>query len=151
MLLYGRLSKLFSCCCKLLGFPVVLVVKNLPANAGDLRDVGSISGLGRSPAGGHGSPFHYSCLEIPMDWKTWWATVHGVAKCQTWVKQLGMHISMHRNLWYLCCRIISRNWCLSSVCEFPFVQKLLLLSILLNFSSSIWSHSVQCSFLKSLS
>ena len=44
---------------------VVLVVKNSPANAGDLRDVGSIPGLGRSPGGGHGSPLQYSCLENP--------------------------------------------------------------------------------------
>ena len=41
----------------------VLVVKNLPASAGDIRVVGSIPGLGRSPGGGHGNPFQYSCLE----------------------------------------------------------------------------------------
>ena len=46
---------------------VVLVVKNPPANAGDVRDVGSIPGLGRSLGGGHGNPFLYSCLENPMD------------------------------------------------------------------------------------
>ena len=46
---------------------VVLVVKNLPANAGDIRDVGSIPGWGRSPGGGHGNPLQYSCLENPMD------------------------------------------------------------------------------------
>ena len=44
---------------------VVLVVKNIPANAGDLRDVGLIPGLGRFPGGGHGSPRQYSCLEDP--------------------------------------------------------------------------------------
>ena len=44
-----------------------LVVKNLPANAGDIRDLGSISGWGRSPGGGHGNPLQYSCLENPMD------------------------------------------------------------------------------------
>ena len=44
---------------------VVLVVKNPPANAGDMRDVGSIPGLGRSPGGGHGNPSQYSCLENP--------------------------------------------------------------------------------------
>ena len=42
-----------------------LVVKNLPANAGDIRDVSLIPGSGRSPRGGHGNPFHYSCLENP--------------------------------------------------------------------------------------
>ena len=46
---------------------VVLVVKNPPANAGDLRDVGSILGPGRSPGGGNGNPLQYSCLENPMD------------------------------------------------------------------------------------
>ena len=46
---------------------VVLVVKNLPANAGDVRDMGSIPGSGRFPEGGHGNPLQYSCLENPMD------------------------------------------------------------------------------------
>ena len=44
---------------------MVLVVKNPPANAGDIRDVGSITGSGRCPGGGHGSPLQYSCLETP--------------------------------------------------------------------------------------
>ena len=52
-------------------FQVVLVVKNLPANAGDIREEGSIPGLGRSPGGGHGSPLQYSCLENPMDRRAW--------------------------------------------------------------------------------
>ena len=46
---------------------VALVVKNLPANAEDIKDSGSIPGLGRSPGGGHGNPLQYSCLENPMD------------------------------------------------------------------------------------
>ena len=46
---------------------VALVIKNLPANAGDVRDMGSISGLGRSPGGGHGNPSQYACLENPLD------------------------------------------------------------------------------------
>ena len=50
------------------------MVKNLPANAGDIRDAGSIPGLGRSSGGGHSNPLHYSCLENPMDRKTWQAT-----------------------------------------------------------------------------
>ena len=53
---------------------VALVVKNLPAKAGDIRDSGSISGSGRSPGGGHGSPLQYSCLENPMDRGAQWAT-----------------------------------------------------------------------------
>ena len=47
---------------------------------GDLRDVGLIPGLGRSPGGGHGNPLQYSCLEKSMDRGAWWATVHGVAE-----------------------------------------------------------------------
>ena len=62
---------------------VVLVAKNPPANAGNIRDVGSVSRLGRSPVGRHGNPFQYSCLENPMDRGTWWATVHRVATSQT--------------------------------------------------------------------
>ena len=50
---------------------VVQVVQNLPANAGDLGDVGSIPELGRSPGGGHGNPLQYSCLENPMDREAW--------------------------------------------------------------------------------
>ena len=49
---------------------VVLVVKNLPANAGDTRDVGLILGLGRSPGEGNGNPLQYSCLGNPMDRET---------------------------------------------------------------------------------
>ena len=59
------------------------MVKNPPANAGDTRDVGSIPGLGKSPAGGHGKPLQYSCLENSMDRGAWQATVHGVEKSQT--------------------------------------------------------------------
>ena len=70
---------------------VVLVVKNPPANAGN-KYVGSISGSGRSPGEGHGNPLQYSCLGNPMDRGAWWATVHGVTKSQTWLKQLGMHV-----------------------------------------------------------
>ena len=56
------------------------MVKNPPTNAGDVRDVGSIPGLGRSLGEGHGNPFQYSCLEKPMDRGAWWAIVYGVAK-----------------------------------------------------------------------
>ena len=54
--------------------------KELPADAGDVRDGGLIPGLGRSPGGGHGVQLQYSCLENPMDRGAWWATVHGVSK-----------------------------------------------------------------------
>ena len=59
---------------------VVLVVKNPPANAGDLRDLGSIPGSGRSPGGGHSNPLQCSCLENPMDRGGWRAMVHRVAQ-----------------------------------------------------------------------
>ena len=62
---------------------VALEVKNPPANAGDIRDVGSIPGMGRSPGGGHGNPLQYSCLENPMDKGACQATVHRVTKSQT--------------------------------------------------------------------
>ena len=62
---------------------VVLVVKNLPANAGDIRDMGLILGWGRSPGGGHGNPLQYSCLEKPMDREARQATVHRVAESDT--------------------------------------------------------------------
>ena len=65
---------------------VRLVVKNPPANAGDVRDVGSIPGSGRSPGGGHGNPLQYSGLENPMDRGAWQATVHWVVKSQTQLK-----------------------------------------------------------------
>ena len=59
---------------------------NLPTNAGDLRDKGSIPRSGRSPGGGHGNPLQYSCVENPMDRGTWQATVHGITKSQTRLK-----------------------------------------------------------------
>ena len=59
------------------------MVKNLPANAGDVRNSGSAPGSGRSSGGGHDNPLQYSCLENPMDGGARWATVHGVAKSWT--------------------------------------------------------------------
>ena len=59
---------------------MVLVVKNPTANAGDIRDMGSIPGLGRSPGEGNGNPLQYSCLENPMDRRHWQATVHGITE-----------------------------------------------------------------------
>ena len=60
-----------------------LVIKNLPANAGDVRDAGSIPGSGRSPGEGQGNPLQYSCLENPMDPGAWRAAVHGVTESDT--------------------------------------------------------------------
>ena len=62
---------------------MALVFKNPPADAGDIRDTGSIPGLGRSPGERNGNPLQYSCLENPMDRGDWWTAVHGVTKSQT--------------------------------------------------------------------
>ena len=70
---------------------VALVVKNPSANAGDIRDAGSILGSGRYLGGEHGNPFQYACLENYMDRGAWRATVCGVTKSQTRLKQLSMH------------------------------------------------------------
>ena len=64
-----------------LGFPGGSEVKASACNAGDL---GWIPGLGRSPGEGNGNPLQYSCLENPMDWGAWWATVHRVSK--SWIR-----------------------------------------------------------------
>ena len=62
---------------------VALVVKNPPANAGDIGDTGSIPGSGRSPGEGNGNPLQYSCLENHMDRGAWQVTVHGVTESDT--------------------------------------------------------------------
>ena len=59
---------------------VVLVIKNLPASAGDIRYLGLIPGLGKSPGGGRGNSFQYSCLDNPTDRRAWQATVHTVTE-----------------------------------------------------------------------
>ena len=66
------------------------MVKNPPANAGDVRDAGLIPWSGRSPGGRHGNLLQYSCPENPMDREAWRATVLRVAKSWTRLKQLGM-------------------------------------------------------------
>ena len=69
-------------------YQVAPLVKNLPANAEDTRDAGSIPGSGRPPGGGHGNPPQYSCLENPMDRGAWRATVCGVAKSRGAVRDV---------------------------------------------------------------
>ena len=64
------------------------MVKNLPANAGDTRDVDLNPGSGRSPGGRHDNPLQYSRLENPIDRRTWKATVHRVANSCTGLKDL---------------------------------------------------------------
>ena len=70
-------------------------MKNLTANAGDIRDAALIPGLGRSPGGGHGNPLQYSYLENPMDIRDRQATVPRDAKRQTRLKQLNTHTHSH--------------------------------------------------------
>ena len=72
---------IYMCICE--GSQVALVVKSSSATAGDVRDVGSIPGSGRSPGGGNDNPLQYSCLENPMDRGSWQAVVHGVAESDT--------------------------------------------------------------------
>ena len=71
---------------------VAELVMNLPANTGNIRDVGSVSGLKRSPGEGNGNSLHCSCMENSMDRGAWWVTVHGVAESQT---QLSVHTHIH--------------------------------------------------------
>ena len=66
-----------------LGFSGGAMVKNLPANTGNIRAVGSIPSSGRSSGEGNGYPLQYSCLENSMGRGAWWVTVHGIAKSQT--------------------------------------------------------------------
>ena len=62
------------------------MVENLPANAGDIRDVGLVPGSGRSPGRGHVNPLQYSCLGDPMDKGAWWVVIHRVAQSQKLLK-----------------------------------------------------------------
>ena len=81
-------------------------IKDVPANAGDVRDAGSIPGLGRSLRGGHSNPLQYPCLESPMHRGAWQAMVHGVTQSQTGRKRLSAHA------W----------WSQHAVCEPPGLQ-----------------------------
>ena len=65
------------------------MAKNLPVKAEDVKDVGLIPGLGRSPGVGNDNPLQYSCLKNSTDRGAWWATVHGVTKSRT---QLSTHM-----------------------------------------------------------
>ena len=88
---------------------MALVVKNLPANAGDLRDANLIPRLGRFPGRGHGNPFQYSCLEIPMGREDWQAIVHSIEQCQTRLKQLSTHAYINVTILY-CNKFEGKTW-----------------------------------------
>ena len=74
---------------------MALAVKNLPADAGDVRNAGSIPGSGRSPGGGLGNPFQYSCLDNFHGQRSLEGYNHGVTKSQTRLKRLSMHAHTH--------------------------------------------------------
>ena len=75
-------------------FPGSVSGKEFASNAGNVRDMNLIPGLGRFPGEGHGNPLQYSCLENPLDRGAWWATVHRIAKSWTWPKWLSTHTQM---------------------------------------------------------
>ena len=75
----------------IMGFLHASVVKNLPANVGDVGDAGSIPELGRSPGGGNGNLPQYSCQDNPMDREAWWAIVSRVSKEVGTTERLDMH------------------------------------------------------------
>ena len=102
-----------------MGFLVASAVKNLPANAGDLRDAGSIPESGRYPGEGNSNPLQYSCLENPMIRGAWQATVHRVTKSWTWLKWLSA-----------CTRSLNRVWAWGS--KFLKEQDLFKLLVCLN-------------------
>ena len=98
----------------------VLVVKNMPVNAGDLRDVGLILGLGRSPGEGNGNPLKYSCLENPMDIGASKPTVYSIGKSRTWMKWLNTHMHTPYSILAACMlSCFSPTLCNSMDCSLP--------------------------------
>ena len=78
-----------------MGFSGGTVVRNLPANAGNVKDSGLILGLGTSPGGGNDHPLQYFCLRNSMDRRAWWATVYGVAKKSDTTEHTHTHTHTH--------------------------------------------------------
>ena len=95
------------------------MVKNPPANAGNMRDVGLIPELGRSPGEGHGNPLQHSCLENPMDRGAWWATVHRGTKSQTQLKQPSSQASGYSYIKFYLDNIVYRS--LQYLNFYPFI------------------------------
>ena len=87
------------------GFLGSTMVENPLANAGDTRDEGSIPGLGQFTGGGNSSPLQYSCLGNPMDRRAWQATVHGVTKSWTWLRDCSL-----KNKEILMCYNVYEPW-----------------------------------------
>ena len=91
-------------------FPSGTMVKNLPANAGDARDVGLIPGSRRSPGEGNGNPLQYSCLGNCMDRGAWWATVHRVAHSWTRLNNWA-HTCIDIYMTLMLSAFLSQFWC----------------------------------------
>ena len=88
---------------------VALAVKKTPANAGDIRDVASVPGSGRSSGGGHGNPLQYSCLENPIDRGAWQATVHSFTELDK-AEWLNNHTHIHTKMCIFHMQNIFSNW-----------------------------------------
>ena len=137
---------------------VVLVIKNPPANAGIVRDMGSIPGWGRSPGEGHGNPLQYSCLENPMHRGAWWAIVHSVAKSWTQSKWLKTHTNPF-NSWFndkkntaVCTQTKKSAWDLDSVWVYarnPTLETAWrnnLVPLVIQFQPLLWPHPVKAPY-----
>ena len=112
----------------LLGFPSDAVVKNLPANAGDARDEGSIPGSGRSPGVGNGNPLQYSCLENSVGRGAWRATPHGVAEsdmtehaCRDFLNFQKMTLLIASDPNIDLCQYTSKHWPISIHCLYQYI------------------------------
>ena len=88
-------------------FFTIWATREVLASAGEIRDMGLISGSGRSPGRGHGNPLQYFCLENPMDRGAWQVTIHGVRKSQAWLKRLSTHTS---TVSYIPQSTMNRRW-----------------------------------------
>ena len=104
---------------------MALVVKNPPFNAGDVREVGSVRGSGKSPGGEHGNPLQYSCLENPMDRGDWQAIVNRVTESHTTevTSQAGTHVYITHLSLDLLPEPPSSSLSDSMICVFPWKSK----------------------------
>lgn len=102
---------------------VVLASKNLPANAGDVRDAGLIPGLRRSPGGGHSNPLQYCCLENPRDRGAWQVTVHRVTKSNLATTEAIQHACTHIPTYsYISITVIYTTQCYVFIIKLVFMQ-----------------------------
>ena len=112
-----------------MGFPGGSVVKNLPSNAGDTRNVGAITGWGRSPGEGNGYPLEYSCLENSMDGGAWWNILHGVTESDT-TEQLTNHCTCHFQDYFSLFALFIQTWHSALVFGLPLLVSLSSVSVL---------------------